>query len=239
MSSTKVAQKTKRITDTSTTEESDSSISFFQAVHGLKFQNLVLPETSDADGIFSRAGTANRTETGTPPTIYNAIDIAPLIGLPGWDKLKTQINVALRGPQAIQGLCDEADFVRSYLPKTRSSILQKAVQTEGSLFCIKEMCSVDIGEDVRLAFANLLPDSLFYAERSQDLIASISALRTLHAKLLTKLPLYTFNAIMNWPLHVDNNMKFTSTKNKSATSQRTSNKPLLPSAFRERFLPKS
>jgi len=227
MSSTSVIQKTQRITDISTTEESDSSISSLQVVHNLEFQNPVLPETSDVDDILARAGTANGIESGSLPTIYNAIDIAPLIGLAGWDKVKTQVNIALRGPQVIQGLCDEAEFVRSYLPKTRSSILQKTVQTESSLFCIREMCSVHIGEDVRLAFANLLPESLFYAERSQDLIASIEALRTLHAKICPNLPLYTLNVIMNWQLHVHNNVEMTSTQNKSVTGRRTSNKPNL------------
>ena len=67
------------------------------------------------------------------------------------------------------GLCNEAHFARSHLKKTLSTLLEGSTQAKAALFCLKQIRSEDITEDLQIAFAKLLPHSLLHAENLPEL----------------------------------------------------------------------
>lgn len=137
---------------------------------------------------------------GNPfPTGYESTYLALFIDSPIWDQVKTHVNVSTTRPKAIHGLCDEANFVRSYLPETMSFILCESSQEQAALYCLRFIISKHITEDVRAAFIDLFFPSLVRAKlRSTPLESSIRTLITQYPTVYNILPSKTQKEIRRY-----------------------------------------
>jgi len=126
--------------------------------------------------------------------LYSIIHLGPLIRSSEWDDVKEQVKISLEVSAALQGLCDEPNVVRSYLPKTSEAIVCKWSPTSDAIFCLKQMVSDDIKEDFRVKFANLLTSSLLYADRWPILIVRLEQLLA-QPTICQKIPDGTIGAI--------------------------------------------
>ena len=129
---------------------------------------------------------------------YLVSQLAPLSTSPAWDEISAQLNIPLTGPGSLQGLCDEAHFARSRLTKTSATLLNDSTQANAALFCFKQMRDGDNTEDLRVAFAKLLPHSLSHAKQLPKLTTDIQILLTQHPTLYKRLPLVTMEAITDY-----------------------------------------
>ena len=128
---------------------------------------------------------------------YRASKLIPLSTSPEWDEINASLNIHLTGPDSLMGLCDEAHFARSHLKKTMSALLKGSKQSKAALFCLKQIQSEDITEDLQIAFAKLLPHSLLHAEQLPELRTAIQQLRTQHL-IYERLPMGTRKAITDY-----------------------------------------
>jgi hypothetical protein len=128
---------------------------------------------------------------------YRVYKLIPLTTSPAWDEIDALLNIRLEGPDSLLGLCEEARFARSHLIKTMSALLKGSKQARAALFCLKQMHSADITEDLQIAFAKLLPHSLFHAEQSPELRTAIQQLQTQHL-IYQILPVETRKAITDY-----------------------------------------
>ena len=111
---------------------------------------------------------------------YSVYKLIPLTTSPAWDEIGALLNNRLKGPDSLLGLCDEARFARSHLKKTMSVLLKGSKQARAALFCLKQMHSTDITKELQIAFAKLLPHSLFHAEQLPELRTAVQQLQTQH-----------------------------------------------------------
>ena len=88
---------------------------------------------------------------------YRVSNLIPLSISPAWDEINSLLKIHLTGSDSLTGLCDEARFARSYLKKTMSVLLKSLTQTKAALFCLEQIQSENIAEDLRIVFAKLLP----------------------------------------------------------------------------------
>ena len=128
---------------------------------------------------------------------YSVYKLIPLTTSPAWDEIGALLNIRLKGPDSLLGLCDEARFARSHLKKTMSVLLKGSKQARAALFCLKQMHSTDITNELQIAFAKLLPHSLFHAEQLPELRTAVQQLQTQHV-IYQRLPLETQKAITDY-----------------------------------------
>ena len=130
---------------------------------------------------------------------YSVYQLTPLSTSSAWDEINTQLNIRLKGPDFLQSLCDEAHFVRSCLTKTSSALLNDLTQAKAALFCVKQITNKRTTEDLRVAFAKLLPHSLSHARPQwPELTTNIQILLTQHPTLCESLPSVTMQAITDY-----------------------------------------
>ena len=134
---------------------------------------------------------------GPKSASYRVSDLTPLSTSPAWDEINAQLNIRLTGADSLQGLCDEAHFVRSHLTKTLSALLNEFTQEKAALFCLEQIIDENTKEDLRVAFAKLLPHSLSHARQSPELTTNIQILVTQHRTLYNGLP-FTPKAITDY-----------------------------------------
>ena len=132
---------------------------------------------------------------------YRVSKLIPLSTSPAWDEVKILLtrNIRLTGSDSLTGFCDEAHFARSHLKKTMTALLKGSTQAKAALFCVKQMQSEDITEDLKIAFAKLLPHSLLHAEELLELRFAILRLRTRYQ--LERFPAETRKAIADYSLN--------------------------------------
>lgn len=128
---------------------------------------------------------------------YMVSELVPLTTSLAWDEINASLNIRLKGSDSLTGLCDEAHFARSHLKKTMSALLKGSKQAKAALFCLKQIQSEDIPEDLQTAFAKLLPHSLLHAEQLPKLRTAIQQLRTQHL-IYERLPVETRKAITEY-----------------------------------------
>ena len=128
---------------------------------------------------------------------YRASKLIPLSTSSAWDELNASRTIHLTGSDSLKGFCDEAHFARSHLKKTLSALLQGSKQSKAAFFCLKQIQSKDITEDLQIAFAKLLPHSLLYAERLPELRTAIQWLQTQHL-IYQRLPVETRKAMTDY-----------------------------------------
>ena len=92
----------------------------------------------------------------------------------------------MTGPDSLQGLCDEAHFARSCLMKTSAALLNESTQAKAARFCLEQIKDGDITEDLRFAFAKLLPYSLSHTKQLPELTVGIQTLLTQHPTIYKK-----------------------------------------------------
>ena len=126
---------------------------------------------------------------------YMVSKLIPLSTSPVWDEINASLNIRLTGSDSLTGFCDEAHFTRSHHKKTLSVLLEGSTQTKAALFCLMQIQSEDISEDLQIAFAKLLPHSLLHAEKLPELKAAIMRLRSQDI-IYQRLPLMTRKAII-------------------------------------------
>ena len=130
---------------------------------------------------------------------YSVHQLTPLSTSSAWDEINAQLNIRLKGPDFLQSLCDEAHFVRSCLTKTSSALLNDLTQAKAALFCVKQITNKGTTEDLRVAFAKLLPHSLSHARPQwPELTTNIQILLTQNPTLCDSLPSVTMQAITDY-----------------------------------------
>jgi len=132
--------------------------------------------SDDSDSDMTIEGKDDTISSG----VYRTMNLVPLIVSPVWDQVKAHIKMSPRSPEVLQGLCNEAHFVRSYLSKTMSLIISESSQERAVLFCLDVIIANDTMENVRAAFIDLLYPSLMLVE-----LASIQLLDRIK-KLITR-----------------------------------------------------
>ena len=125
---------------------------------------------------------------------YMVSKLIPLSTSPAWDEIDVSLNIHLTGSDSLTGFCDEAHFARSHLKKMMSALLKSSTQANAALFCLEQIQSEDILEDLQIAFAKLLPHSLLHAEKLPELRTAIMRLRSQDV-IYQRLPLETRKAI--------------------------------------------
>ena len=170
--------------------ESDSSWPSLQSVSNTSDDD----EDSPKRMCLGQALKAKQPETAG----YQVSELTPLSISPAWDEINAQLNIRMTGPDSLQGLCDEAHFARSRLTKTSSALLNDSTQAKAALFCLEQITDEDTTEDLRFAFAKLLPHSLSHASQLPELTTNIQILLIQHATLYKRLPLVTTNAIEDY-----------------------------------------
>ncbi len=168
-------------------------------------------DDSDDDGEIIRPRQVLR---GPISASYPTSQLTPLTTSPAWHEINAQLNIHLTGPDSLQGLCDEAHFARSCLTKTSSALLKKSTQAEAARFCIEQIKDEDTTEDLRVAFAKLLPHSLSHAKPLPKLMTDILNLQTQHYTIYNRLPLETTKAITDYV----GRLRFPSGSQKSGTA---------------------
>ncbi|KAF8813059.1 hypothetical protein BYT27DRAFT_7251286 [Phlegmacium glaucopus] len=158
-------------------------------------------------------------EGGPESAIYQVSELTPLSTFPQWDEINASLNIRLIGPKSLKGLCDEAHFARSHLTMTSSALINGSTQAKAALFCVEQICAGGIAEDLRTAFAKLLPRSLLHAEKLLTLTLAIQSLKTDDA-LYQSLPSDTQKAITDYL-----GQHPPSTVTKSSTHAMTNQKP--------------
>ncbi|KAF8813066.1 hypothetical protein BYT27DRAFT_6392084 [Phlegmacium glaucopus] len=166
--------------------ESDSGESDPQSADTM----LGLQSASDSEGCDSEEG-------GPVPAIYRVSELMPLSTFSAWDEINASLDVRLTGPNSLKGLYDEADFARSHLKKTSSALVKGLTPAKAALFCVKQIQAEGITEDLRIAFAKLLPHLLWRAEQSPELEIDILGLQN-QFTLYQRLPLKTQKAIADY-----------------------------------------
>jgi len=155
---------------------------------------------SSPDRDSKQAGSSKEVE----PTIathrvrkYPINHLAPLTTSPTWDKvvIDTGLNIPSRGLDALRSILNEAPFVRSRLPKTSLALRLKSKQVASAGFCITQITDGSTPEDLRVAFSELLPDSLALAQESPKLSIQLRNLLSHTDGLYDRLPLRTQRAI--------------------------------------------
>ena len=155
-------------------------------------------ETDDDDDDYDGEQVRQRERPGVPRSPpYRVSELIPLSTSPEWDEINTSLNIYMTGSDSLMGLCDEARFARSRLKETMSVLLEGPTQAKAALFCIKQIQSEDITKELQIAFAKLLPHSLFHAEQSPELKAAIHQLRT-QSLIYQRLPVETRKAITDY-----------------------------------------
>jgi len=135
---------------------------------------------------------------GPKTASYQVSQLTPLSTSPAWDEINAQLDIRLTGPESLRGLCHEAHFVRSRLMKTSSALLTDFTQAEAAFFCLEQITDENTTEDLRVAFAKLLPHSLSHASQWPELTINILNLVTNLPTLCQRLPLVTMNAIEDY-----------------------------------------
>ena len=129
--------------------------------------------------------------------IYMVSKLIPLSTSPAWDEINASLDIRLTGSDSLKGFCDEAHFARSRLKRTLFALLKGSTQSKAALFCLKQIQSEDITEDLRIAFAKLLPHSLLHAWKLPELRTAIQCLQTQHL-IYQRLPVETRKAITDY-----------------------------------------
>ena len=137
------------------------------------------------------------SRSDSPVSKYSVYKLTPLTTSPAWDEIDALLNIRLKGPDSLLGLCDEASFARSHLKKTMSVLLKGSKQARAALFCLKQIHSTDISKELQIAFAKLLPHSLFHAEQLPELRTAVQQLQTQHV-IYQRLPVETWKAITDY-----------------------------------------
>jgi hypothetical protein len=130
---------------------------------------------------------------------YGVSTMTPLSTSPAWDEVNASLNIRLTGSDSLKGLCDDAHFARSHLKKTMTALLTGSTQAKAALFCLEQLQSEDISEDLQTAFAKLLPHSLLHAKQFKlsELKTAIQQLQTRHL-IYERLPAETQRAITDY-----------------------------------------
>ena len=129
---------------------------------------------------------------------YPVSQMTPLSISPVWDEINAQLNIRLTGPDSLEGFCEGAHFARSRLTKTSSALLNDSTQANAALFCLEQIKDAHVAEDVRVAFAKLLPHSLSYAKKLPELTTAIGTLLTQHPTIYKSLPQVTMEGITDY-----------------------------------------
>ena len=167
--------------------ESDSEYDEGSSMPGLQSVSNTSEDNDDSKRI-RREGSAS----------YQVSQLTPLSTSPAWDEINAQLNIPLTGPESLKSLCDEAHFTRSRLTKTSSTLLNDFTQAKAALLCLEQITDENTTEDLRVAFAKLLPHSLSHARQWPELVTNIQILLTQHSTLCKRLPLVTMNAIAEY-----------------------------------------
>ena len=180
-------------------------------------------DDSDANEQSRRAQTKN--SQGSKPVNHYVPDVIPFVAFTQWDEVRDKLDISLKGPDVLVGLCDEAEFARTHLPGTLSAILTGSVQVKASIFCLNEIKSSSIRNDARIAFGKLLSQSLSHSQQSSNLTASIEDLLTKHPNICEKLPSVTMEAISKYLDSIPSRVgptKPTTSANERRTTQNSS-----------------
>jgi len=180
-------------------------------------------DDSDVNEQSRRAQTKN--SQGSKPVNHYVPDVIPFVAFAEWDEVRDKLNISLKGPDVLVGLCDEAEFARTRLPGTLSAILTGSVQVKASIFCLNEIKSSSIRNDARIAFGKLLSQSLSHSQQASNLTASIEDLLTKHPNICKKLPSVTMQAISKYLDSIPSRVgptKPTTSANERRTTQNSS-----------------
>ena len=168
--------------------DSDDSMSAFHSVSDASNSEY---ESEDSEQVQWENPRASRSLT------YRVSKLTPLFTSPAWDEINASLNIHLTGSDSLTGLCDEAHFARSHLRRTLSTLLKGSTQAKAALFCLTQIQSEDITEDLQIAFAKLLPHSLLHAKQLPELGTAIQQLRNQHL-IYPRLPVDTRKAITDY-----------------------------------------
>ena len=128
---------------------------------------------------------------------YEVSKMTPLSTSPAWDEVDASLKIRLTGSDSLMGLCDDAHFARSHLKETLSALLKGSTQAKAAFFCLEQMQSDDITQDLQITFAKLLPHSLLHANHLPELRTAIQQLRSQHL-IYQILPAETRKAITDY-----------------------------------------
>ena len=118
---------------------SDSTMPSLQSVSDVGYYTEDSTDSEDSvDSERIRRRQALKAKTSKSAS-YRVSQLAPLSTSPAWDEINAQLNIPLRGPESLRGLCDEAHFARSRLRKTLSALLNDYTQAEAALFCLEQI----------------------------------------------------------------------------------------------------
>jgi len=182
--------------------ESDSSISGIQSVSNSSDDSEDSGVSSTGDDFEDFAKRIRRGQAlkakGPELASYRVSDLTPLSTSPAWVEINARLNIRLTGPDSLQSLCDEAHFARWCLTKTSLALLNDLTQAKAALFCLEQIANENTTEDLRVAFAKILPYSLSHTCQSPELTTNIRILLTQHPTLCKRLPLVTTKAMADY-----------------------------------------
>jgi len=180
------------ITDSSSEDSSDSSD--LEAIRDPKVAAFRVSQAGADEGDIKPTSAPRRVHK------YSLRILTCLTTSPKWDKVVTStgLSISSRGLDALRCVLDQAPFVRSRLPKTSSCLRKSYLQEAAAIFCITKITDLPTPNDLRMAFAELLPNSLTLAGQSPELSVRLRNLQASPNRLFKRLPLQTQHAITDY-----------------------------------------